>query len=113
MCTCARAGVPLFDISEATGRIVLKFGMWLATHWLDVLQKSRVRNIYTLARADVPLFRILETSEPIALKFGVWLGTYKLGVLQTSKMGHICTCARAHVQMGSFSISLKRLHGLR
>ena len=34
-CTCA----PLFHISETAGRIVLKFGMWLETHKLSVLQQ--------------------------------------------------------------------------
>ena len=29
--TCARAGVPHFRISEAAGRIALKFGVWLET----------------------------------------------------------------------------------
>ena len=30
--TCAHVDVPLFRISEAAGRIALKFGEWLETH---------------------------------------------------------------------------------
>ena len=32
ICTCARANVPLFRISETAGQIALKFGVWLETH---------------------------------------------------------------------------------
>ena len=32
VCTCARADIPLFCISETAGRNALKFGMLLATY---------------------------------------------------------------------------------
>ena len=37
--TCTRADVPLFRISEMAGRIALKFGLWLGTHYLNLLQE--------------------------------------------------------------------------
>ena len=46
-CRCA----PFFLISETAGRIVLKFGVWLETHYLGVLQKSRVAYNNTCRRA--------------------------------------------------------------
>ena len=35
--TRARADVPFFCISETAGRIALKFGVWLETHYLGAL----------------------------------------------------------------------------
>ena len=76
ICTRARADMPLFRILETAGRIALKFGVWLGTHELGVLQTSRVGYICTCARADVHLFCISEMAGPIALKVGVSLGTH-------------------------------------
>ena len=57
-CRCA-----LFRISEMTGRITLKFGVWLETHYLGVLQNSRVGTyVRTCARADAPPFPYLGNS---------------------------------------------------
>ena len=74
--TCARADVPLLCISETSGQIALKFGVWLEPHYLGVLQRSKVGFISTCACAHVQmctLFRISERTEGIALKFGVLL----------------------------------------
>ena len=38
--TRARADVPPFRISETARRIMLKFGMWLETHYEVFLSKS-------------------------------------------------------------------------
>ena len=43
MRTCA----PLFRISEAAGRIDLKVGMWLETHWISVLQRDPLAKRFT------------------------------------------------------------------
>ena len=40
--TCSRADVPLFCILETAGQLALKFGVWLETHYLGVLQNSSV-----------------------------------------------------------------------
>ena len=72
ICTCARNDAP---DGRAAGRNALKFGVWLETHKLGILQKSRVG---TSAREYVQmcsLFRISETAVRIALKFGVLLGS--------------------------------------
>ena len=54
--TCARADVPLFRISETAGRIALKFGVLLETHYLGVLRKSMMGHISTCARAHVQMY---------------------------------------------------------
>ena len=62
ICTCARLHVQLcllFCISETAGRIALKLGVWLESHGLGVLQKSRVGYINTCKRAAVPPFLYL------------------------------------------------------
>ena len=80
----ARTCAYLFHISERAGRIALKFGMWLETHQLSILQKLMLG---TCARAAAPggyscehvgmyasLFRISGADGRTALEFGVWLG---------------------------------------
>ena len=59
---CIRADMPLFRISETAGPIALKFGEWLETHFLSVLQKSKGwahLHVRACARADVPPFPYL------------------------------------------------------
>ena len=78
ICTCALAHVQMCDlhVSETAVRIALKFGVWLETHYLGVLQKSRAGYTSKCARAHVQmcfLFRISETAGRIALKLGVSL----------------------------------------
>ena len=64
VCTRARAGVPHFRISETARRIALKFGVWLETQWLGVLQK------FTAG------YSISEAAGRIELKFGLWFVTH-------------------------------------
>ena len=53
--TCVRADVPPFTYLGNTGRIALKFGMWLESHHQGFLQKLRVGHSCTCA----PLFSYL------------------------------------------------------
>ena len=85
---CARADVSLFRILEAAVRIALKFGTWLGTHYLGVLQKLRVGWAQLYVSTCATVFRISETSERTALKFGMWL--------ETEARGYSCTCACTH-----------------
>ena len=81
MRTCA----PLFRISEAAGRIALKFGMRLVIHKINVLQKVPLVMSFTevnvqltcrCAHAQPPPFHISGTAGQIALKIGVQLGNH-------------------------------------
>ena len=71
---------------------MLEFGVWLGTHLLGVLQKSRVGRVGQTCTVDVLLFRISETAGRIALKFVVRTVNY-IGVLQKYRVGYSCTCA--------------------
>ena len=84
-----------FHISETAGRIALKFGVWLATHYLGVLQKSRVKyiHLHVRTRADLPIFRTSETAGRIALKFDVWLVTHYIA--RRFAIARVRVCARA------------------
>ena len=82
--TCARAYVPLFRISETAGPIALKFGLWLETHQLGVLQKLMVGYRRTCA----PLFRISGTAGRIALKLGVVRGPLAMHCTQHGGYPH-------------------------
>ena len=70
ICKCARADVLLPRILETAGRITLKFGVWLETHYVGILEKSRVGCICTSARADVPTFPHLGNSQTDCAK--IW-----------------------------------------
>ena len=63
----------LFSISETAGRIALKFGLWLETHQLGILQELLVGYLQVHVRTCAPLFRISGAAGRIALKLGVWL----------------------------------------
>ena len=78
-----------------SGRIWLKFGVWLDINLLSVSHKRGMRILTgDLAQMHVRTpFRIPGTAERISLKFGVWLKIHKLCVLHKPTIGYICTYA--------------------
>ena len=99
---CADACVPFFRISETAGRIELKFGMWLETHHLGVLQKSRGRYICTCTPAPVqmcPFSYISETAGRIALKICCLVrGSLAILAIHFTQNGDIFSSTRVTVQ---------------
>ena len=73
-----RTRTSLLRILGTTGRITLKFGLWLRAHQQFVLQILRVENIVCTCTRAHPHFYILVTAGRFVLSCSVFFGTHQL-----------------------------------